>query len=244
MAAARRNDRGFGMKKRIIIFMFFAALSAFGQSGLYNPVSKKDLQRLGVGMAGNSALSDVNGNVSIGSGAGGVNGYEDLGEAICDPYLGSCLVFGASAARSAAMNESVILGANAGLGAGWGYLSEWSERPAGNLFVGTGAGRGSQVTSSTLIGKGAGWGSSGSFLLILNQFTSDEEAMTSTQTDSPFYFDASDGRLLLGRPSGTLDVRGANIASAFIITGLVQEVSGSGYVTNIILQGMNGKVIQ
>ncbi len=45
MVAARCNDRGRGMKKRVLVLLVLAAFPVFGQSGLFNPFGQREIDR-------------------------------------------------------------------------------------------------------------------------------------------------------------------------------------------------------
>lgn|GEM_PF-6482249 len=217
------------MKK---IFVFVLLLAGLCSAQMVNPFGKRDIQRWRL------AASDTNGNFSTGDNAGS------------DILGAGNISLGGSAGASAEGNNNVIIGESAGgghlgdantfIGACAGYVSHGSD----SLFVGTHAGRASDFQYSTCIGYGAGYAKTGSYDLVIDQFLNLAEATNTEKTNSLFYFNAAAKNLFIGRPSGRFYPRGLNVIYGTIITNMTMQTNSLGYVTNFILKGISGAIIQ
>lgn len=256
MAAARDNDRGRGiMKKTIFAFLTLAAFSAFSQSGIVNPVSLRDLRRAGALTAANGTAT----NLTIDGG-------------ILSPHTADegAMPFGINYNT----NGSVFFGLHDGedwpgdpMASGKSTFCIGTQAGDGStgencFFVGYQAGMYSVGVSTLCIGEQAGVYSDSARSIYIGAGSgaySPPEETDEIQIGNVRFAASDDGALYsagrvtddtpnietkIGYIAGNLVPRGTNVVSAYIITNAVQQKDGSGYVTNIILQGINGKVIQ
>ncbi len=201
--------------------------------------------------------STGNENYKIGDSAGGTNTYELEGDYTGNPLGKGNLYIGRNSGASSRGNYNTFVGDSAGLGLG----DEDVEAFSGNTCIGFSAGRSAKSSCSTFVGKGAGWGATNSYLVVFENFGSDSQSRDTPTTNSMFYFQgASIGRLLLGRPSGSIDIRGTNVIigqpsgsidirgtnviTGTIVTNVVQQKDSNGFLTNVVIQGVTGKIVK
>ncbi len=185
--------------------------------------------------------STGNENYKIGYSAGGTNTYDYEGDYTGDPQGKGNLYIGRYSGASSRGNHNTFVGDSAGLGLGDEDVEAFSD----NTCIGFSAGRSAKSSWSTFIGKGAGWGATDSYLVVLESFGSDYESKTTPTTNSMFYFQGgSVGRLLIGRPSGSIDIRGTNVITGTIVTNVVQQKDSNGFLTNVVIQGITGKIVK
>lgn len=249
------------MKKSIVVFAAAGALLASGQSWIYNPPSGFIRQSGGVAtnltVAGHigsygfyspgteeglytfgaeaGRASQQTYTVCIGTLAGANNAWDGNGEPTNAPAGGHNCWVGTEAGTSSISTWSFGFGLYAGMVAS-GHAC---------TYIGQGAGRASaNNTSCVFIGKYAGYGAYDLTDTLIIDHWDDSQQTYHNPSDAMLYFTAEDAALSLGRPEGTLTVRGVNVVKGSVITNFVQQKDVNGFVTNIIAQSVLAKIIK
>jgi len=238
--------------KKTLLAVFMLASAVFG-SGLFNPPTTADMRKAGAVLAANGIATNLTLDGWLLSTHNGAEGALTFGL----NYSGAgAAFFGLQQGINwpdvplASGLSTFCLGTQAGIGSTGqncvfaGYNTGAFSSGDSTLALGEFAGMYAESCRSIYIGSGAGAYSDSDDEIQIGNFGSQGQPVGDDGAVYTSGYRDSSPETKVGYIGGNLIPRGTNVTTAVLVTNLVQQRTGSGYVTNIILEGITAKVIQ